>query len=211
MTQLICFVFISIIKKICIYITDQFVRFWCKFYSLCLMISIIKVCEQYIIINISWWTLLDVLHRVPDINSLTPGALYMHQRIESALVQIMACRLFGAKPLSKPMLSIGPLGTNFSEISIKIQNFSFMKMHLKISCAKWRPFCPGGQTLTYVVHSPAVVICVNLHMSSLNSSIFMAGMWTLYHLHWYDEYYLQILSNVLGVSTMVVMFDRWHF
>ena len=28
----------------------------------------------------------------------------MRQRIRSALVQIMACRLFGAKPLSKPML-----------------------------------------------------------------------------------------------------------
>ena len=29
---------------------------------------------------------------------------YMRQRIWSALVQIIACRLFGAKPLSKPML-----------------------------------------------------------------------------------------------------------
>ena len=34
--------------------------------------------------------------------------------------------------------------TNFSEILIKIQNFSFTKMHLKISSAKWRQFCPGG-------------------------------------------------------------------
>ena len=41
------------------------------------------------------------------------------------------------------LLAIGPLGTNFSEILIKIQNFSFTKMHLKISSAKWRPFCPG--------------------------------------------------------------------
>ena len=32
------------------------------------------------------------------------GAAYMRQWIESALVQIMACRLFGAKPFSKPML-----------------------------------------------------------------------------------------------------------
>ena len=42
------------------------------------------------------------------------------------------------------LLSIGPLGTNFSEILIKIQNFSFTKMHPKISPAKRRPFCPGG-------------------------------------------------------------------
>ena len=38
---------------------------------------------------------------------------------------------------------IGPLGTNFSEILIEIQIFSYMKMHLKMSSAKWRPFCLG--------------------------------------------------------------------
>ena len=38
---------------------------------------------------------------------------------------------------------IGPLGTNFSEIVIGIQTFSFMKMHLNMSSAKWRSFCLG--------------------------------------------------------------------
>ena len=38
------------------------------------------------------------------------------------------------------ILLIGPLGTNFSEILIGIQTFSFTKMHLKMSSAKWRPF-----------------------------------------------------------------------
>ena len=46
------------------------------------------------------------------------------------------------------ILLIGPLGTNFNEIRIKIQNLSFMKMHLKMSSGKWRPFCPGGDVLT---------------------------------------------------------------
>ena len=41
------------------------------------------------------------------------------------------------------LLSIGHLGTNCSEIRIEIQKFSFMKMHLNLSPAKWRPFCPG--------------------------------------------------------------------
>ena len=36
-----------------------------------------------------------------------------------------------------------PLGTNFSEISIGIQTFSFKKMHLKMASAKWRPSCLG--------------------------------------------------------------------
>ena len=37
-------------------------------------------------------------------------------------------------------LLIGPLGANFSEILIRIQTFSFKKMHLKLSSAKLRPF-----------------------------------------------------------------------
>ena len=36
-----------------------------------------------------------------------------------------------------------PLGTNFSEILIEIHTFSFKKMHLKMSSAKWRLFCLG--------------------------------------------------------------------
>ena len=82
--------------------------------------------------------------------SSPPSAAYMCQWIRSALVYIMGCRLFNAKPLSKPMLGycqLDPLEKNFSEIFIKMQNFSFTKMHLKISSAKWRPFCPGGDEL----------------------------------------------------------------
>ena len=45
------------------------------------------------------------------------------------------------------ILLIGPLGTNFNEILIKIHTFSFKKMHLKISSAKWRPFCLGLNVL----------------------------------------------------------------
>ena len=37
-------------------------------------------------------------------NSSPPSAAYMRPWIGSALVQIMACRIFGAKPLSKPLL-----------------------------------------------------------------------------------------------------------
>ena len=45
------------------------------------------------------------------------------------------------------ILLIGPSGTNFSEIVIGIQTFSFKKMHLKMSSAKWRPFCLGLNVL----------------------------------------------------------------
>ena len=93
------------------------------------------LCEMGAIWSSGWW-----------VNSFSPSATYMSQWIGSASAQIMACRLFGAKPLSyitsAGLLSIGPLETNISEILIQIQNFSFTKMHLKISSAKRWPFCP---------------------------------------------------------------------
>ena len=45
------------------------------------------------------------------------------------------------------ILLIGPWGTNFSEILIDIHTFSFKKIHLKMSSAKWRPFCLGLNVL----------------------------------------------------------------
>ena len=40
-----------------------------------------------------------------QINSYSPSATYMRQWTGSALVQIMACRLIGAKPLPEPILT----------------------------------------------------------------------------------------------------------
>ena len=54
------------------------------------------------------------------------------------------------------ILLIGPLSANSSEILIKIQNFLFTKMHLRISSAKWRPFCPVGDELIYIMSNIAV-------------------------------------------------------
>ena len=47
------------------------------------------------------------------------------------------------------ILLIGPLGINFSEISMEIQTFSFRKMRLKTSSAKWRPSCLGLNVLIH--------------------------------------------------------------
>ena len=62
-------------------------------------------------------------------NGLAPGR---HQ----AIIQINA-----------GILLIGPLGTNFTEILIRIQTFSLKKMRLKMSSAKWRPFCLGVKVI----------------------------------------------------------------
>ena len=39
------------------------------------------------------------------------------------------------------ILLIGPLRTNFSEILTQIHTFSFKKIHLNLSSAKWQPLC----------------------------------------------------------------------
>ena len=78
----------------------------------------------------------------------------------SILTLIIACRLFGAKPLSKPMLCYWQLdpcmGTKLGETLIKIQNFSVMKMHMKLSSAKWMPFCLGGDELIPICTDPCL-------------------------------------------------------
>ena len=48
------------------------------------------------------------------------------------------------------ILLIGPLRTKFSEILIGIQTFSFKKMHLKVSSAKWRSCCLGLNVLRFL-------------------------------------------------------------
>ena len=49
------------------------------------------------------------------------------------------------------LLLIDHPGTNFSEILIEILTFSFKKMRLKVSSAKWRPFCLGLNVLITIV------------------------------------------------------------
>ena len=47
---------------------------------------------------------------------------------------------------------MGPLGTHFSEILVKIMQFSYMKISLKMSSAKLQPFC-----LSFNVLSPSLL------------------------------------------------------
>ena len=77
----------------------------------------------------------------------------MSQWIRSALVQIMACRLYSTKPLSEPTLEYcqsDPEEQTPVKFFVKIQTFSFTKIiHLKMS-AKWQSFCPKGDELTQI-------------------------------------------------------------
>ena len=106
------------------------------------------------------------------------------------------------------ILSIGPLGTNFNEISNGIQTFSFKKMHFKMSSAKWRAFClglnglMGSQCITYqlmnrwlssrlqLLQCVSSGVTVVLHYVIRISTLFI---W-LYH---YGHHWFKVLANCL--------------
>ena len=67
------------------------------------------------------------------------------------------------------ILLIRTLGTNFSEILSEIHAFSFKKMHLKMSSAKWRPFCLGLNVLKFTPRILFGVIAANVNRSQIIS------------------------------------------
>ena len=78
------------------------------------------------------------------------------------------------------ILFIGPLGTNFSEISIGIHTFLFNKMHWKMSPGKCQPFCLGLNVLTHRMlgNNYKSMICkIIVHNSSLGTYCKIALRW----------------------------------
>ena len=76
------------------------------------------------------------------------------------------------------ILFIGPLGTNFSELFFVIHTFSLNKMHLKLSSAKWRPFCLGLNVFTLcVLYSSAKRSCRKRKICQKLCSWSVKGPW----------------------------------
>ena len=80
-------------------------------------------------------------------NSSSPCATHICQWTEWQLIQAMACRLFGAKPLPEPVLAYCQL-ESWEQISVKFES-EYYYFHSRIcilNChlLKWRPFCPRG-------------------------------------------------------------------
>ena len=94
-----------------------------------------------------------------------PNASYILRWTGPVLVQVMACRLFDAKPLPEPMLTYCLPGTNFTEIPIGILSFSFRKIHLKLSSAKMATILSMSQqpTDTLSLEIPFVLVMASSH------------------------------------------------
>ena len=110
------------------------------------------------------------------INSSPHEAAYMRQWTEPSLVQVMSCRLSGAKPWYNQCWLIvnwnkkEQIGTNFIETWIRILSFSFKKMHLKMSSAKmaailskgrWVIMPPGLSYIPRIVHTDRDLLCLS--------------------------------------------------
>ena len=120
------------------------------------------------------------------VNSSPPSPAYMRQWSGLALVQKMACRLFRAKPLSKPMLIIHwTLGNKLRWILIKIHNFWFIKCTWKYRLRN------GVHFVQDVIIDNMIIPCVarisnDTNISPLKMSIFRLQVSTsIFHLYTY--------------------------
>ena len=82
-------------------------------------------------------------------NSWRPSDAYMHQyNIHvPTLLQIMACHLFGAKPLSEPMLpycQLDPKEHISVKLYLKFKSFHSRKCTWKYRLPKWQPSWPAS-------------------------------------------------------------------
>ena len=93
------------------------------------------------------------------INSLRPSDAYMHQLTNHHWFSdgLLPSRRQAIIWTNAGILLIGPIGTNFSGNLIEILSFSFTKMRLKVSSAKWRPFRLGLDVLTLNVRGPSLL------------------------------------------------------
>ena len=109
------------------------------------------------------------------VNASPPSAAYMRQWTGLALVQIMARRLFGTKPLSKPMLGYCQLDP-YEYISVKFESrykiIHSRKCIWKYHLPEWWPSCPAGDELMHVFltffYISALVFMASLPSTCIN-------------------------------------------
>ena len=92
----------------------------------------------------SWFDVLNEL--ICGCLTHLPLDAYMGRWTGSALFQIMACRLDGTKPLSKPMLTycqLKPKEHISVKFYLKFKYFRLRKCVWTCRLPKWRPSCPS--------------------------------------------------------------------
>ena len=127
----------------------------------------------------------------------------VRQRSWSSLDLVMACLSSAPIKSDYELLSIGPLGTNISQSIPEIQTFLFMKMHLKMPSAKWRPFYLGLNVSkfhmadtwwpSWIWGSRLIIIILNNHFDDIYSNV------CIWNLSLYCYRYNKKIQLLLGI------------
>ena len=123
----------------------------------------------------------------------------MHQWIGSTLVQ-MVFRLFGAKPLSEPVLACCQLDPYVSEILIKIQNFAFRKKAYENIFCEEAAILSKGRWVNWHLWDTFFGVVV----MSLEIIIFMSSPWDI-ELKISTYVLLQNINNLHVITMVIVM------
>ena len=99
--------------------------------------------------------------------------------------------------------SMGPLGTNFSEILIETHTFSFRKMHLKMSSGKRQPFCLGLNVLMSLCYYKC------LYKFLLLSCKMVSGHQIYIQSHYHQRKFENLLSAWPHCSGHVITYPCW--
>ena len=100
----------------------------------------------------------------------------MRQYNITSLVQIMACRLFGAKPLSEPMLpycQLDPKEHISVKFCLKLRSFHSRKCTGKCRLPKGRPSCLGLYVLKAVLQTKEHQSGAHIEAGKKKSEIFV--------------------------------------
>ena len=128
-----------------------------------------------------------ICHSGFSVNSSPPSAVYMHQWIRSTLVQIMACCLFGTRPLSELMMVFvnWTLQWNFNQ-SIKF--FIQENASENIVC-KMAAILSRRDELIFLT-------CSQLHWYATNCLL-----WTQLHVSNTQYYFILLTANYFTTDT----------
>ena len=168
-----------------------------------------------------WFGATNVDFSIVRLCGIEPRAISQrapNQWTGSTLVQVMACRLFGAKPLPEPMLAYCWLDS-WEQISVKFES-EFYRFHSNSrkhiwNCRlpKWRPFRPAGDKS----HLLLLVTPLLFHMCS-SSPIWFSIFWDLCResrgcssqlssVPLWGKTYVCVVVNLL----VVLIKDWWYF
>ena len=108
---------------------------------------------------------------------------------------------------------IRPLGTNFNEILIEILIFLFKEMRLKVSSAKWRPFCLGLNVLITLFHPSQARMIKFVHCPPAPLSVALSNTQQLIWMKWGPNKMVDIQETSFwnAFPWMHISVIRWWF